>query len=184
MELQRIRWMDSGRYRIMLSICKSAGRPGVKLRYWQAYWVKSYHAPTRLALAYSLLLSLSLTLSLSHTNTQTKRARERELCKTAAFFMRNQKNKYFIQVCSVNSIMHLFFDSLSFEADWMQSWWNSSRLQAPTTTFRINKHWTSFYAVLITENKRKLWGVRSLNKTTTRCIISKTINSKEKHKTH
>lgn len=57
---------------------------------------------------------------IEHTRTQRP-------LQQACIFHEESKNKYFIQVCNVNSIMHLFFDLLSFEAVWMQRWWNNSR---------------------------------------------------------
>lgn len=88
--------------RVMLSIWESAGCPEVKLRYRLARRVMSYHAPNKLA-----------------THTHTHRPLQQ-----ACIFHEESKNKYFIYVCNVNSIMHLLFDLLSFEAVWIRRSWN------------------------------------------------------------
>lgn len=108
-------WRGSGQHKVMLLIWKSAACPGVKLRYRLAHGVKSYHASTKPASEYW-----------AHTHTYTP-LRSQKAC----IFHEESKNKYFIQVFNVNSIMHLFFDLLSFEVVWMQRWWNDSRASNP-----------------------------------------------------
>ena len=102
-------WLNEGGFsvaerggwgRVMLSIWESAGCPEVKLRYRLARRVMSYRAPTKLA---------------SHTHRPLQQA---------CIFHEESKNKYFIYVCNVNSIMHLLFDLLSFEAVWIRRSWN------------------------------------------------------------
>lgn len=63
----------------------------------------------------------------THTHTCCMDTHTQRQLQQVCIFHEESKNKYFIQVCNVNSIMHLLFDLLSFEAVWMRRWWNDSR---------------------------------------------------------
>lgn len=93
----------------MLSTWGSAGVPGVQL----------LHRPARRAKV----------LSCIHQNCcwqcQEQNAdNHRYICSKPAFLIRSQKNKYFIQVCNVNSIMHF---ALWFALLWGR--WNKSLMK-------------------------------------------------------
>lgn len=68
------------------------------------------------------------------------------------------KNKYLIQVCNVNSIMHLFFDSVSFEVVWIQDRWAAKLGFKPRQLSRPSMTTLNIMPTVRTEREQKQRG--------------------------